>query len=113
MVNATDHVIRTRELGGLDVPPGAQCEIEDGYCDARPAMNGTRIPSIVERLASGLVPADMGLRAKWGKHLRLTEPPAPTQEQEAERLADEGIPPAVTAMVKAGEVDSPKKRRKA
>lgn len=110
MINTWDRVLTTEEFGGLEVPPGAEVEIEDGYCDARLAMNGERVPSLVERLAAGLKPADAKLRKAWGKHLRLTAPPT---APEAARLAEEGMPPAVTAMVESGLVDPPKRRRKA
>lgn len=108
MVNTWDRVLHTDEFGGLDVPPGGECDIEDGYCDARLSMNRTRIPSIVERLAKGLVPADPKLRAIWGQHLRLSEVP---KESEAARLADEGMPPAVTALVASGAVSAGKRRK--
>ena len=92
------------------VPAGAECEIADGYCKATLTANGSRWPSIVERLAPFLVPADPGLRARWGKE-DVTPPPAPaTEEQKTAELVKDGLPPAVAELVAAGAVEPPKKR---
>lgn len=109
MVNVSDRVLVTEEFGGLNVPPRGEVEIADGYCDARLAMNGDRVPSLVERLAKVLVPVDPKMRENWGKHLRLTAlPTAPVVEQ----LRAEGMPPAVSAMVERGVINGPARKRR-
>jgi hypothetical protein len=112
MVNSAGHEYDSGGEFGLHepVPAGAECEIADGYCKASLTANGSRWPSIVERIAPFLVPADPGLRARWGKE-DVTPPPAPaTEEQKTAELVKDGLPPAVAELVAAGAVEPPKKR---
>jgi hypothetical protein len=112
MINARDCVFEAAdEFGGLKLQPNETVEIPDGYCDARLAPSGTRIPSIVERLAPALVPVDAELRRKWGTHLRVTLEPVEPLKQETERLVGEGIPPAAIALMQSGEVDPPRRKK--
>lgn len=104
MVNTRDAAIVTADFGGLSVPPGGECDIEDGYCNARLSLNGSRIPSLVEQLAKGLVPRDEKLRATWGQHLRITALPVEVEVA--------GLPPAAISMIQNGVIDAPKRRRK-
>jgi hypothetical protein len=109
LVNTAGYSWTTDEFGGLTVPPDSAVEIEDGYCRAMPARNGTRIPSIIERLAPFLVPADPDLRARWGKDDVTSIPAAPTAAQTADTLVAEGVAPGVAELVATGNVE-PSKR---
>jgi len=113
LVNASGTPIRADSFGGVVIPPDGTLEIEDGYCDARLAMNGSRIPSLAERLLVGMVPADAELRAKWGKHLRVSSDEAVTKTQEAARLAEEhGLSPAAAAGILNGTIEPPPKQQR-
>ena len=56
---------------GIRVQPKATVDIPDGYSHPRRADNGSRRPSVVEKLAGGegvnckLVPADPSERTEW------------------------------------------------
>ena len=101
MVNASGSRIRTDEFGGLDLAPGETVEIADGYCKARVSSNGSPVPSIVERLATGLVPAEGSACA----------PAAETDAmaQTVATLEAGGMPPAVAALVAADKVEPPRR----
>ena len=107
MVNSSNQVLVTDEFGGLEVPPGGECDIPDGYCDPCAALNGDRVPSLVERLAKPLVPVDPKLKAVWGRHPRISKPP---KNQDTARLR--GMPPAVAVLVEDGTVDAPRKGKR-
>jgi hypothetical protein len=89
------------ELHGI-IPPGGSCEIKDGYCRAGRTLNGDRKPSIAERLAPFLVPADPDLRLKWGKEEVAPPPPAPTVNEVAAKLEAEGRPPGAASLIADG-----------
>jgi hypothetical protein len=111
MVNSGGHALVTDEFGGLSVPIGGEVDIPDGYCKAGVYPNGTRRPSIVERLAPMLVPADPALRKVWGTdQAPAPVPPAPTVAQVTASLVSDGLPPAVAELVAAGNVEPPKRK---
>jgi hypothetical protein len=112
MVNSAGYAYDSQGEFGLTepVPPGGTCEIHDGYCKASQTSNGSRWPSIVERMAPFLVPVDVELRAKWGRE-EVVPPPLPAPpEKVASVLVSEGMAPAVAELVASGNVEPPKKR---
>lgn len=112
MVNTAGSRYLTAEFGGLDVPPGATVDIEDGYCQPGINVNGSRRPSIVERLAPCLKPADPEQRARWGLDTVPAPAPAPTADQVAAQLRDEGVAPAVAELIASGQAEAPKTSRR-
>lgn len=87
------------------IPPDGTCEIHDGYCRAGKTLNGQRRPSIVEMIAPFLVPADLDVRAKWGKEEVVPPPGPPTVVQVAAQLEATGLPPAAAELVATGTVE--------
>jgi hypothetical protein len=61
--SATDHV-RLPDLK-IDAAPGAECIVPDAYASPRLGSNGARLPSVIERLAPQLIPADADELATW------------------------------------------------
>jgi len=112
MINTSGHEYDSQ--GELElqevIPPNGTCEIEDGYCRAGVTANGSRRPSIVERLAPFLVPEDAAMRERWGKEEVVSEPPPPTVIQTAANLVAEGVSPGVAELVATGNVEPVKRK---
>lgn len=82
------------------IEDGAEVEVKDGYALPRRATNGSRIPSVVERLAPGLEPADEGAVKEWRKTPEVNpevKPVVPTPAQ----LQAQGISPGAAAIMAA------------
>lgn len=106
MTNVTGRTLNVRaELlvgaSGSDlipVSPDASVECKEGYCHPRRAPNGSRIPSVVERVAPGLEPADEDFRATW-KQVPETNWSAPPRKPTTSELIAQGISPGVAAIL--------------
>jgi hypothetical protein len=110
LVNSAGHTWVTDEFGGLTVGAGETVEIPDGYCRAGVTVGHVRRPSIVEMLAPFLIPADPGLRTRWGKEDVAPPPAPPTTDQVVAQLASGGLPPGVAELVASGNVEPPKRK---
>jgi hypothetical protein len=98
MRNCIDRVLKSPDLGFAELAPGEEVEIADGYCYPMRSPAGARIPSIAERLAPGLEPADEAYREEWKKPpARNWEPPrkAPV----AKELEKQGVAPGVAEIM--------------
>lgn len=62
--NATGQRITNYDLG-LDLAPGEFFEIPEGYARPTRMSNGSRGPSIIEKLCPQLTPADEDDKANW------------------------------------------------
>lgn len=108
MKNYGGAAVTAKGLGLEAVGPGEECEVEDGYCVPLRAPNGGRQPSIVERLAPGIEPADDEAREKW-KSAGVDWVP-PVRKTSARNLRARGVAPGVAAIMeaKAAEAEAPK-----
>ncbi len=62
--NFSDHQIKNADLG-VDVAPGGECDVAEGYALPGRTAGGQRKISTVEALCPGLEPSDAAYRAKW------------------------------------------------
>lgn len=84
---------------GVVVQPGDEVEVEEGYCQPLRASNGSRMPSIVERVTPGLEPANEALRERWKAAAENWQPPKP--KVVASDLVAQGVAPGVAAIKEA------------
>ena len=110
LTNNTNTILRYDGLG-LCVAPGDSVEVEDGYCRPLRAPNGSRIPSIIERVCPGLEPADAEARKAWKVEAAEEWIPEKAPPSAAE-IESRGVAPAVAGILaakKAAEVAEAKK----
>ena len=108
MINLSGSTYSTDEFDHLSVAPNGVVEIHDGYCRPGVYPNGSRRPSLIERMAPCLVPENLEQRATWGKDTPSLTPRklAPTPEQVVAALVEQGTAPAVAALIQAGAVET-------
>lgn len=82
------------------IEAGAEVECRDGYCHPMVAANGSRAPSIIEKVAPGLKPAKEDELKKW---LEVPESDyvAPKRELSADQLRAMGVAPKVAKLKEA------------
>lgn len=99
MLNKAGRTLKVVGLG-VEVEPGETVEVEDGYCRPLRAPNGSRITSIIEKLAPGLVPADEDVRKEWEKVPETNVTPGPPKPTRADLVA-QGVAPGVASIMAA------------
>lgn len=100
MKNYSGHPFRDDGLfgDGVVVDPGDVVEVEDGYCHPRRAADGSRLPSIAERLCPGLEPADAAERKAWKETPESNWAP-PVKPPETQDFIADGASPGVAAIL--------------
>ena len=94
---------------GIDVAPGEEVEVEEGYCLPLVAPNGGRIPSTVEGLCPGLEPADEEYRKEWKTARYDAWINKPKVAKSASQIMREhGVSPGVAAILAARDAASMK-----
>jgi len=93
------------------VEPGAEVECRDGYCHPMIAANGSRTPSIIEKTAPGMEPADPKVKEEWLKVPEKNWQP-PKQELSAKQLQAMGVAPKV-AQLQAKKAEAEAKAKEA
>jgi hypothetical protein len=99
----------------FDLPFGETCDIPDGYSHPQRAGNGARLPSIIEKLAPQLKPADPKERKIWlrvpppGRSDGYREHPVPS----VEALVRTGLPQGVAEIEHKKAVAARDEERKA
>jgi len=80
-INKSESTVKVAIGKGFYVKPGETCDIADGYANPTRGSNGARSPSVIERIAPQLVPADPSEYEIW------KQIPAPAaQRQNAMRI---------------------------
>lgn len=95
--NYSDRTLKEAGIG-IAVEPGDTIEVADGYCRPLRAPNGSRIPSIIERVCPGLEPEDEKLRKEWKSAAEIDWLAKPTPPS-AEEIQSKGVSPGIAAIM--------------